>query len=264
MRHKYQKLSEILLAALENVPLEESVSVSYLISISFDDFKWVKASYSEELKEHQNPYYFFGGEKWSHGELIHFTIKFYQVAKNHGFYLDNTRFRGGCYGTPDNIPFFVRRKPISKRILFQVKEYSANSKTEDSDTKQVKVYYDGAVKSEIIRNIGRMTNIEKPLEKTCGGTYLANRQIVEKIKNIYKENADKIKALPQKIDNESCNGYFQEFSFGAKKIICQNIHGRSEDEKTILQILADIKNIIDSSTPENEWSIRWHDFNFLR
>lgn len=73
----------------------------------------------------------------------------------------------------------------------------------------MQVYSDGAVKFKTIENIGIkreyvvdkksgfIEDSEKPLKKTLGGTYLVNKKIVEGIKNIYKEKAAVIKALPQ-------------------------------------------------------------------
>ncbi|MDY6398571.1 MAG: hypothetical protein SPL22_12685 [Treponema sp.] len=274
MKHNYKNLNKILFAALENIPEEKSVSLSKLISICFSDYKYVSGFYSEELKKHQNPYSFFNGEKWKPLELIDFAIKF-MTSKESIFFLDDTKYTGGCYGTPENLSFFVRRKPISKRIIFQIKEYPVENEIEGSVTKQVKVYYDGAIKCERITNVemmrkcildkktGQKIEIEKPLKTTFGGTYLINREIVEKIKNIYKENADIIKALPPNIHNESCDEFFQDFSFGTKKITCRNISNKSEDEKSILRIVEDIRNIIDSLTPESEWHVHWYEFSFL-
>ena len=113
------------------------------------------------------------------------------------------------------------------------------------------------------KKTGYPIEIEKPLKQTFGGTYFINRQIVEKIKKIYRENASAIKSLPQNINNESRDGYFQDFSFGTKKITCLNISNKSEEEKNVLRILADIRNIIDSLTPESEWHIKWDRFSFL-
>lgn len=275
MKHNFKKLNNTLFAALENIPEDKSISLIKLISICFPDYKYVCASYSEELKKHQNPYFVFGGEKWKHLELLVFAIDFFKAAKKSKFFLDDTKFTGGVYGTPENLSFFVRRKPISKRIIFQVQEYPVKNENNESETIQLKVYYDGAVKFQTIKNLGviREYGIEKTTgqivdnEKTCketfGGTYFLNRQIVEKIKSVYKDNAEIIKALPHNLSNESCNGHFQEFSFGTEKIICQNISNKSEDERTILRIFADIRNIIDSLTPESEWSILWDEFKFL-
>ena len=274
MKHNYKNLNKILFAALENIPEEKSVSLSELISICFSDYKYVSGFYSEELKKHQNPYSFFNGEKCKPLELIDFAIKF-MTSKESIFFLDDTKYTGGCYGTPENLSFFVRRKPISKRIIFQVQEYPVKNENNESETIQLKVYYDGAVKFQTIKNLGviREYGIEKTTgqivdnEKTCketfGGTYFLNRQIVEKIKSVYKDNAEIIKALPHNLSNESCNGHFQEFSFGTEKIICQNISNKSEDEITILRIVEDIRNIIDSLTPESEWHVHWYEFSFL-
>ena len=254
MKHNYKELNKILFDALENIPEEKSISLSELISMYFSDYKYVNGFYSEELKKYQNPYSFFGGEKWKKLELLDFAFDFFEAAKENKFFLDGTKYTGGFYGTPENLSFFVRRKPISKRIIFKLQEYPLKNIDNETVTKQVKVYYDGAVK---------FIDIKKTVKKTFGGTYFVNRQIVDKIKNIYKENADIIKALPQNIHNESHNGTFQEFSFGTKKITCQDIINNSEYGKTILRILADIRNVIDSSTPESEWHVQWDEFSFL-
>lgn len=275
MKHNFKKLNNTLFAALENIPEDKSISLVELISICFPDYKYVCASYSEELKKHQNPYFIFGGEKWKRLELIVFALDFFKASKKSKFFLDDTKYTGGVYGTPDALSFFVRRKPISKKIIFQVQEYPVKNENNESETIQLKVYYDGAVKFQTIKNIGvireygiekttgHIVDKEKTLKKTLGGTYFLNKQIVEKIKNIYNEKAEIIKDLPLNLSNESCNGNFQKFSFGTKKIICQNISNKSEDERTILRIFADIRNIIDSLTPESEWSILWDEFNFL-
>ncbi len=275
MKHNFKKLNNTLFAALENIPEDKSISLLELISICFPDYKYVCASYSEELKKHQNPYFIFGGEKWKRLELIVFALDFFKASKKSKFFLDDTKYTGGVYGTPDALSFFVRRKPISKKIIFQVQEYPVKNENNESETIQLKVYYDGAVKFQTIKNIGvireygiekttgHIVDKEKTLKKTFGGTYFLNKQIVEKIKNIYNEKAEIIKDLPLNLSNESCNGNFQKFSFGTKKIICQNISNKSEDERTILRIFADIRNIIDSLTPESEWSILWDEFNFL-
>lgn len=276
MKHNFKELNNTLFDALENIPEDKSISLVELISICFPDFKYVCASYSEELKKHQNPYFVFGGEKWKHLELLVFAIDFFKAAKKSKFFLDDTKFTGGVYGTPENLSFFVRRKPISKRIIFQVQEYPVKNENNESETIQLKVYYDGAVKFQTIKNLGVMRKYyidktteyiidkEKKLTDTLGGTYFLSRQIVEKIKSVYKENTEIIKALPLNISNESCNDIFQEFSFGTKKITCQNISNKSEDERTILRIFTEIKNIIDPLTPESEWPVLWDEFEFLR
>lgn len=276
MKHNYKELNNTLLATLENIPEDKSISLVELISTCFPDYKYVGASYSEELKKHQNPYFVFGGEKWKKLELLDLAAEFFKAAKKSKFFLDNTKFTGGVYGTPENLSFFVRRKPISKRIIFQLQEYPVKNENNESETIQLKVYYDGAVKFQTIKNLGVIREYgfekttghaienERPWQETFGGTYFLSRQIVEKIKSVYKENAEIIKTLPQNISNESCNDIFQEFSFGTKKITCQNINNKSEDERTILRIFTGIRNIIDSLTPESEWPILWDEFEFLR
>lgn len=254
MKHNYKELNNTLFAALDNIPEEKSISLRELISMCFPDYKYVSSFYSEDTKKHQNPYSFFNGEKWEKLELLDFAFDFFKTAKKSKFFLDGTKYTGGFYGTPENMSFFVRRKPISKRIIFQLQEYPLKNVVNETVTKQVKVYYDGAVK---------FIDINKTVKKTFGGTYFVNRQIVDKIKNFYNENVEIIKALPQNLSNESCNDNFQEFSFGTKKITCQNISNKSEDERTILRIFADIRNIIDSLTPESEWPILWNEFRFL-
>lgn len=273
MNHDYKKFSKVLFAALENVPEEESTSVRKLISECFSDYKYVPSSYSEEEKKHINPYSLFNGEKWNSLELLDFALYFFRTARKSKFFLDATKYTGGFYGTPPYESFFVRRKPVSKTILFQIKEYDTRKKS-DIEIRQVQVYSDGAVKFKAIENIGikreyvvdkkseYIEDSEKPLKKTLGGTYLVNKKIVEGIKNIYKEKAAVIKALPQNVDNGYSNRYLQEFSFRTKKVTCYNINAGTEAEKTILQIFTEIKNLIDSLTPENEWKIQWKEFSF--
>lgn len=276
MKHNYKELNNTLFAALDNIPEEKSISLRELISMCFPDYKYVSSFYSEDTKKHHNPYSFFNGEKWEKLELLDFAFDFFKTAKKSKFFLDGTKYTGGFYGTTENMSFFVRRKPISKRIIFQVQEYPVKNEVEESKTKQLKIYYDGSVKFQTIKNIGivireygiekntgHIADNEKMCTKTFGGTYFINKQIVEKIKNIYNENVEIIKTLPQNLSNESCNGNFQEFSFGTKKITCQNISNKSEDDRTILRIFADIRNIIDSLTPESEWPILWNEFRFL-
>ena len=260
---KNDKLKELLLSALENVPEEQSVSITDLLQNLFSDFKW------------ENGQYFFDGNAWKHLDILSFAIDFPKIASKHGFYLDNTKYTGGAFGLPENLSFFIRRKPISRKILFKLKEYPALCTPEPTEANQIKVYYDGAVKCEKIETQGFMRTYmtdqktgdiidkEKTIKETFGGTYLVNKHIAEKIKEIYRENAEILKTLPKTIDNGSCDGCFQEFSFGAKKITCLNIENRLSDEKTVLRIFTDIQNIIDSLPPKNEWSVSWDDFNFL-
>ena len=139
MKHNYKELNNTLLAALENIPEDKSISLVELISICFPDYKYFGASYSEELKKHQNPYFVFGGEKWKKLELLDLAAEFFKAAKKSKFFLDGTKFTGGVYGTPENLSFFVRRKPISKRIIFQLQEYPVKNENNEPETIQLKV-----------------------------------------------------------------------------------------------------------------------------
>ena len=141
MKHNYKELNNTLFAALDNIPEEKSISLRELISMCFPDYKYVSSFYSEDTKKHHNPYSFFNGEKWEKLELLDFAFDFFKTAKKSKFFLDGTKYTGGFYGTPENMSFFVRRKPISKRIIFQVQEYPVKNEVEESKTKQLKIYY---------------------------------------------------------------------------------------------------------------------------
>ena len=128
MKHDYKKLSKVLFDALENVPEEEFTSGGKLISECFSDYKYVPSSYSEKEKKHINPYFVFNGEKWKSIELIDFALYFFRTAKKSKFFLDATKYTGGFYGTPPYESFFVRRKQVSRTILFQLKEYDTRKR----------------------------------------------------------------------------------------------------------------------------------------
>ena len=82
-----------------------------------------------------------------------FCTIFFRTARKSKFFLDATKYTGGFYGTPPYESFFVRRKPVARTILFQLKEYDTRKKS-DIEIKQVQVYSDGAVKFKAIENIG--------------------------------------------------------------------------------------------------------------
>lgn len=251
---KNQNIIELylsLLSILKSVPEEKSVSITSLLNSLYPDFAW------------KNGCYFFSERDWSHIDILTLALDFPQIASKHGFYLDSSKYNGGVYGTPENLSFFVRRKPISRKILFQLKEYPAEITPETLETKQVKVYYDGAVKYETTEKT-YMIDKDNTLKKAFGGTYLVNKKIVEKIQGVYKNYKTALNSLSHRLDNGSCDGMFQEFKFGIKKIRCLNIAEHSEEEKMVLHIFSDIKSEIDSLTPKEEWSIPWGDFQFLQ